>query len=57
MGEAVVLNFQYRGFNLDVVVSDIYTLNLIYLVIEYQDKAQKKKIQSQKTLGLIMCIR
>ncbi|XP_057247010.1 uncharacterized protein LOC104909040 [Beta vulgaris subsp. vulgaris] len=48
MSEAVVLKFQYKGFDVDLVVSDIDTVNLIDLVIEYEDKARENKIQVSK---------
>uniref|UniRef100_A0A803NCC7 Uncharacterized protein n=1 Tax=Chenopodium quinoa TaxID=63459 RepID=A0A803NCC7_CHEQI len=39
MSDAVVLRFQYRGDDVDLVVEDIDKVNLIDLVIEYWDKA------------------
>ncbi|KAL2931920.1 hypothetical protein RDABS01_037330 [Bienertia sinuspersici] len=41
MGEVLVLKFQYKGYDTDVIVDDPDTANMIDLVIDYQDEAKK----------------
>lgn len=48
MAEGVLLKFQFNGVDVDVMVDDIDKVNLIDLIVEYLDNAEKQNIVQPK---------